>query len=235
MQLTCPDCGAGIPAEDVNIDSGIGKCRACNAVIDVAAALRGHDNSHGFPRRPPAPQPRSITIEDLGSGLRLTRSWFTLQALFLTVFCIVWDSFLVFWYSKVLEPNAPWIMAVFPVMHVAIGIFLTYTTLALYLNRTVLEVNEGRLTVRHGPLPWPGNREVDVSELEQLYCEEKASQGRRGAVSYTYNVCGLLKGGRRVTVLSSLPDRDQALFVEQIIEKYLGIEDGPVGGELPRP
>jgi hypothetical protein len=31
MQLTCRDCGAAIPAEDINIERGIAKCRACKA------------------------------------------------------------------------------------------------------------------------------------------------------------------------------------------------------------
>jgi hypothetical protein len=44
----------------------------------------------------------------------------------------------------------------------------------------------------------------------------------------------VLKGGKCVTVLSNLPDEDQARFVEQVVEDYLGIEDRPVGGELPR-
>jgi hypothetical protein len=126
-------------------------------------------------------------------------------------------------------------MAVFPLIHLAVGVLLTYTVLAMYLNRTVLEISEGRLTVRHGPLPWPGNRALDVSEVEQLYCQEKVSRNRQGAASSTYTVSALLKGGRRVPLLDSLPRRDDALFVEQLVEKYLGIDDRPVGGELPRP
>jgi hypothetical protein len=235
MHLTCPDCGAAIPAEDVNIDRGIGKCRACNAVIDVEKALHNPADRGALLQRPPAPQPRSMTVEDIGTGMRLTRRWFTWATLFLTVFCVGWDGFLVFWYSMALKPDAPWVMAVFPLIHLAVGVLLTYTVLAMYLNRTVLEISEGRLTVRHGPLPWPGNRALDVSEVEQLYCQEKVSRNRQGAASSTYTVSALLKGGRRVPLLDSLPRRDDALFVEQLVEKYLGIDDRPVGGELPRP
>jgi hypothetical protein len=234
MHLTCPDCGAAVPAEDVNIERGIGKCRACNAVIDVEAALRGPGARTGFYRRPPAPQPRSITIEDLSGGLRLTRRWFTPAAILLTAFCVLWNGSF-FWSPMALGGGGPWFTAVVPVLRVVIGVLLTYATLAMYVNRTVLEVNEGRLTVRNGPLPWFGNRDLDVSEVEQFYSEEVMSRGRQGSVSYTYKVCGLLKGGQRVTLLDSLPKRDDALFVEQLVEKYLGIEDRPVSGELPRP
>ena len=235
MHLTCPDCSAVIPAEDINIAQGIAKCRACNAVINVAEQVHAGGAVSSFLRRPPIPQPARITLEDLGDGLRLTRRWFTWTVLVLTAFCAFWDGFLVVWYWIAFSQGGPWPMVVFPVLFVVLGIFLTYLTLALYLNRSILELRDGRLTVRHGPLPWPGQRDLDTSDLEQLFCQEKMSQGRNGAVSFTYNVNGLLKGGQRVQLLGSLPDREQALFVEQVVEGYLGIEDRPVGGELSRP
>jgi hypothetical protein len=117
-KLTCPDCGAVIPAEDINIDNidrALAKCRACNTVVDVDQALRGRGGARASGKRPRVPQPPAIKFEPL-----------------------------------------------------------------------------------------------------------------------TYNVCAVLKGGQRVTLLSSLPEIDQALFVEQAVEEYLGIEDRPVGGELPR-
>jgi hypothetical protein len=234
MHLTCPDCGAVVPAADINIDQGIAKCRACDGVIDVAEAMGKEGGPRPLAKRPRLPQPRAIIVEDLGGGLRLTRSWFTWAVIVMTLFCVAWDSFLVFWYSMALAGNAPWIAIVFPVLHLALGVALTYGTLAMYLNRTVLEVAQGRLTVRHGPLPWPGRRDLDAGDLEQLYCDETASRGRRGSGSYSYNVWAVLKDGQRVKLLDTLPNREQALFVEQMVEDYLGIEDRPVHGELPR-
>jgi len=163
MHLTCPDCGAAIPADDINIDQGIAKCRACNAVINVAEEVHAGGSVPSILRRPRVPQPPRITVEDLGDGLRLTRRWFSGTAVALTFFCVFWDGFLVVWYSIAFGAGGPWFMVVFPLLHVVVGIGLTYFTLALYLNRSVLEVRDGRLTIRHGPLPWPGNRNLDTS------------------------------------------------------------------------
>jgi len=165
-KLTCPDCGAVIPAEDINIDRALAKCRACNAVVDVEQALRGRGGAPTPGKRPRVPQPPAIKFEQFGNGMRLARRWFVWSVVFLTFFCIAWDSFLIFWYSVALRPGGPLIMVVFPVVHVAVGVGLTYFTLAIYLNRTTLEVDESRLTVRIGPLPWPGNRNIEVGDLE---------------------------------------------------------------------
>ena len=93
MHLTCPDCGAVIPAEDVNIDSGLGKCRAVQHRHRRSEGRARPGRRAGVPPAAAGAAAARITIEDLGGGLRLTRRWFTLAVLFLTFFCVGWDSF----------------------------------------------------------------------------------------------------------------------------------------------
>jgi hypothetical protein len=95
------------------------------------------------------------------------------------------------------------------------------------VNRTRIAVENGVLSVRHGPLPWPGNRTIAVAELAQLFCEEVI--GNKG--SRSYRVSALLKSGRKTQVLRGLGQADQALFIEQALERRLGITDVPVAGE----
>ena len=158
--------------------------------------MRGHARSTAPNPRPRVPQPSAIIAEELGHGLRLTRRWLGWSVVPLTFFCVAWDSFLIFWYTMALRQGMPWIMVVFPVGHLAVGVGLTYLTLALYVNRTTVDVNDQRLKVRHGPLPWPGKRDIDVTDLDQPYCQQQTSLGRHGSMSFSYNVCAVLKGGR---------------------------------------
>ena len=73
------------------------------------------------------------------------------------------------------QVDAPWIMKVFPIAHVAVGVGLTYYTVAGFVNSTVLRVSEGQLAVRQGPFPWPGNRTLHTSDLDQL-CNSPGNQ-----------------------------------------------------------
>jgi hypothetical protein len=116
----------------------------------------------------------------------------------------------------------------------AVGVGLTYFTLAGFLNQTTIEVDTFRLSIRHGPLPWFGNCTLPAAEIGQLYCQERTRRQNNGGSSTTYSVSAVTKGGRQVKLVSTLEDQDQALFIEQQIEQYLGIEDRPVGGELAR-
>lgn len=94
------------------------------------------------------PRPESFTVEQGAMGLQITYRWFSAQYIFLAFFSLIWDSFLVFWYTMALTTNAPWIMLVFPLIHLGIGIVITYTALTGFINRTTVTVGQGKLTIK---------------------------------------------------------------------------------------
>jgi hypothetical protein len=182
---------------------------------------------------PSAPRPQSVTVESKYDSLNIVYRWWSFKYLFLVVFCIAWDSFLVFWYSMVSQ-GAPWIMILFPIGHVAVGVGLTYYTIAGFMNRTFIKINQQWITVTHGPLPWIGNKRIDRIQIGQLYAEEIRSQTSRGGTSYQYLLNIILRDNTKLKLLAGLPSPDVALFIEQTIEEYLCIEDKPVIGEISK-
>ena len=178
-------------------------------------------------KRPDFEKPRSINIDKRGTDLTITWSWFNWGLLFLAFFCTLWDGFLVFWYMTALSAKPiVWIALVFPLGHMAVGIGLTYFTLAGFLNKTSIRVTRGRVSVSHGPLPWPGALSIPVSEIEQFFVTEKV--GSKG--SRSYNLCMLDKNNVRKEFLK-LNSEDLAGFIEQALEKHLKIENRAVTGE----
>jgi hypothetical protein len=183
-------------------------------------------------QRAKAALPSRFEVEEDGTTTRITWRWFTGKTLKLALFCVTWDSFLVFWYGAALtQKNTPWLMVVFPVLHVSVGLGLTYKVLADFLNRTRIEVNRALLTIRHGPLPWGGNQVLPGRSLAQLYGEEVISTSD-DSTSVSYSLVALDRQGRKVKLLSGLEEKDQVLYLEQALERRLGIEDAPVDGEI---
>lgn len=189
-----------------------------------------------------APMPEKITREVLPTGLRFTYRWFGLQFLFFAFFCVIWNGFLFFWYSTA-TTGVDWsagagglksdqlMTLLFPIGHVAVGIGLTYFTLCGFLNRTTVNVSPREISVRHGPLPWFGNRTVPALQVAQIFREEIVRQGKNG--TYTrYQLSAALKDNRKLKLLSGLDTPDLALYLEQEIERHLGIRDQAVAGEM---
>ncbi|OGG55453.1 MAG: hypothetical protein A3F84_14975 [Candidatus Handelsmanbacteria bacterium RIFCSPLOWO2_12_FULL_64_10] len=166
-----------------------------------------------------------------GAGLVITWRWFSLKYIFLTVFVLFWDGFLIFWYSMALRSD-DWLPILFPIIHVAVGVGLTYSVLAGYLNKTRIQVTPRSLEIEHGPLPWPGKR-LEASYVKQLYCKERI-QHSRNSTSYSYELRAVTHDGGDRKLLKGLEEAEQALYLEQEIEKFLRIEDRPIRGELER-
>jgi len=241
MQIKCKHCNEVVDAEDINLDRMLGKCKSCNAVFSFEDQIDASGVKQGPRSRGVVPLPKGFVVEDDGRDLRISRRWFTPVAIFLLFFCVAWDGFLVFWYAMALGEKMPGPFGIFfilfPICHVAVGVGLTYFMLALFLNSTTIVVSQGLLSVRHGPLPWKGVRDIPIKELDQVYCKEKQHRSRNGSHT-TFEVHAIQRGpkpeGGSLKLLSGLLEAEQALYIEQAIEKHLGIEDRFVGGEMPR-
>ena len=235
IALKCPSCASPLNAENFDRDHGFIKCGYCNALMTLPKSDGGGSGAGGsaFQERGVVPLPSAMRVEQTAHGLAIVRRWFSPAILFLVFFCIAWDGFLVFWYSVAFSMNGPWIMKVFPIAHVAVGVGLTYFTVASLFNTTRIEVGRGELSIKHGPVPWFGGKTLRATEVDQLFCKEKVSRGKHG-YRYTYSVWAAMKDGSSAKVISEGTETDQALFIEQQLERALGIRDRAVPGELPR-
>ena len=174
--------------------------------------------------------PERFEIDEHSGAFRIHWKWPKLMAVPLVFFSLAWDSFLVFWYYGAAQRDdaslAEWL---FPLGHVAVGLVLPYVAVAFWVNRTSVEVSGAEITVTHRPLPFPGNRRLQVMDLRQLFCVERARQ--KG--SPTYAVMARLASGREVTLISGLSSDREARFIEEKIEQRIGLGNQPVTGELP--
>src|SRR5271165_4754422 len=114
MKTYCPHCHALVPASDIHLDRMVGKCVRCDHVFAIESPV-GETPAR---RRPRIVKPKSITVTpehrpgDVPSGysmrsapseFTITRRWMAASAWFMVLFCVLWDGFLVNWYSIVLS------------------------------------------------------------------------------------------------------------------------------------
>ena len=116
------------------------------------------------------------------------------------------------------------------------GLFYFAATRAF--NKHRVRVDGARLEVTQGPLPWPGARKLNASDIEQLYATEheartETDEGGKPAakISKYYRLLAKTRTSGNVAILSGLRDPLQALWLEQEIERVLGIDDKQVAGE----
>ena len=216
-QIWCPNCDRQVPAADVNIVEMVGKCVGCDHIFSIRDLRQP-------PGAPPS-RPSGIRVESEGMDTRLILSWFHPGLLFLLFFCIAWDGFLVFWYSMALfgadKGGFVWIAILFPILHVAAGVSLTYYVICGFLNRTNIRVSKHEISVTHGPLPWRGNRRLQRDEILELELDFNGVSSEGTGQQMT--IAAHHVDSRQIVLLNSLPV-DKAEFLAWKIADALKVD-----------
>jgi hypothetical protein len=176
--------------------------------------------------------PEGLDVVHHGSHVEIVLKWFSWKIVAMTAFAILWDAFLVNWYVNLAPRAQDPMVFYFPLIHVAVGIGISYYVIAGWLNRTRVLVGNGRVTVRHSPMPWFGNADIEASSLKQLYTQERIRRSRNGPGYTTYEVRAVTQNGRNTKLIGGLETSEQAMSIEQEVEKRLSIRDVPVAGEM---
>ena len=176
---------------------------------------------------------KKLDIYEDQNRLEITLKWFSPKAYFLLFFSMAWCGFLVFWYTMAIGGGAPLVFTLFPLIHVAVGVYLVYYTACLFFNQTFVDINDNYLTVTHKPIPWwRGNKDIGIGEIEQLYVKENKSSSKNGT-SYSYELRAKMrdKSDKSILAVDGL-ESQQLLQIEDYLERFIGITDRPVKGEF---
>ena len=222
----CPSCGAALPGSAVSEPLAAARCPSCRALIDL-------ESSRLISARPKnVPIPEKWQVDAKPGSLVVKWRWFSAAVFFLVPFTLFWNGILSVMAfggtENFAHPERLLFGLVIP--HVWVGLGLAYYCVALFLNSTTVKVLDGTLHVKHGPLPWRGTKAIAAREVQQLFVVEK--RGNKGSISY--ELCALMRDGRRQTVLVGLTSDASARFLEVRLEQVMNITDQAVEGELKR-
>jgi hypothetical protein len=236
VTIHCKTCGAPLEEAAMDRTRGLARCGHCDTVVELDFE-RSQPEARAPHERAPVAMPEGFELERQPGALVIRWSWFRMKYVLWFLFTAAWLFGMASYYTDIFSSTGPTggqvtaQMVLFPMLHVAVGLILAYVTICGFINTTTVTARDGHLDVRHAPLPWPGNG--TVSGIRQLYSKEKVHRGKRGRVSYSYELHAVTSAGKRKLV-GRLEEAAQALWLEQTLERRLHIEDRPVGGELPR-
>lgn len=245
--LECPACGAEIFAASVVESQQIASCRNCQKVIDLAQP-RGKATAAAEPAPPAAalatapsltpasPAPRQRVPLPAGMSAdeapgRLTLTWKpSLERLRVAGMAVPSGAIVLAMLAtkgRLTDPATLGFLA-------ALGLFGAYALAAALVNRVRIIAAHKAIKVSVGPLPWPGSRATRRGEVQQLFVEAHQEPDRDGrAVVRSYILSAVLgPDGHRVQLVRHLDSPEQALWLEQTLERALGVRHTKVGGEL---
>jgi hypothetical protein len=96
-------------------------------------------------------------------------------------------------------------------------LFVGYLGLSGILNKTIVEIANRTLFVKHGPIPYPRNRAIPVENVISAYCEK--IEGKPGR--FTHNLRVIISNGKGVTLLGGLHEESIAQSIVIQLKKWI--------------
>ena len=240
MKLECPNCGASVPATNINVQETIAVCPACDTVFNFSggdvnvgsSAMQATKPKNKF-KYDEVRMPNSFDVQETDQKLTISYSWFSCIAPFLTFFALVWNGIIfgIFFPAISGFNNLGFPFAFFPLIFGGVGVGLVYFNIAQYVNRTYIVIGPKEMQIYSKPLPMPNTQTIKHDEIHQVYAKQRINRNSDGKRTITYEVQAAMHGNQHKKLVGSLSNAEQALFIEQEIEKYLGIDDVRVSGE----
>ena len=211
-KLHCPACEAPIPADNMNLNDKIGKCSNCDALFPF------HEEVLALTKQPIIKQevirPEGIDIfhfqEELDITIQQPTAWFDgFMGIMAAVFFLVLEIYFISG-----KMSYAWVAA--------FSIFPFYVIIN-YLNRAkhkvYLSIDERTLTIKWQPKKFIKDKTYDIHDIDQIYVN------KLNGVSMIINGH---EGQKHVKLLPKLSSPSKAKYLEQEIEKHLGIIDREV-------
>jgi len=227
IHLDCPECNTPVKAQNINLDKTTAKCDHCDSIFNF------ENEMPPYRAKPEVFLPKGIEVLKLRSELEIQYKWRkTVNSGFMTLFTIIWNAMILpFAIGAILSGQI--MVLLFMSVHLIAGISLMYNLFSNLLNTTYVSVDENQLSIEHRPLrqPFGGDTYVPVEEIDQVYINRYVSSRTNGVPNYAFGVTVIEKSGKKNQVLKGLKHPDQARYIEQEIEFFLGIDDRKVRGE----
>ena len=173
-----------------------------------------------------------MEILKLRSELEIQVSWRDTLNSFLVFFAIFWNIIVLpFAILAILSGNLLMLLGLS--IHLFVGIGLIYYIVTAIFNTTFITADSRHLRIEHRPLriPFYPNNDFPVMDIDQIYVDKYVKSTTNGKPDYAYSVEAILKNKNHVRLVKGLQYPDQALYIEQEVERFLEIKDRPVDEE----
>ncbi|MBN2303602.1 MAG: hypothetical protein JXQ72_03950 [Anaerolineae bacterium] len=220
MKITCPHCGAAIPAANVNIQEMVALCSDCNDIFALDRDKFTRKPKRVISKRPPRVRLHTQDDDDhLALSYRMALGPGPKIGLFASSMGSVVLAMMLVGMRADGAPQGP-------ILFVGLLLLFTLYMLAMIITTTThISADDEVLEIATGPLPFPvsDDKILNLDEIRRIYAGQTVEAFSGGVPAN--NVYAEMNDSRRVPIVTSLP-YDYAHYLALLLEDYLhaGVE-----------
>lgn len=232
MHLNCPDCNHSFQTEDKAVVVTVIKCKSCNNIFEYTDQLKAAGLPIPYKKKSGIIISKGIEMNQLKEEMEIKIDWNEVTSSFSIWFGIYWNLFLLFvTYLLVTgDSDVKLFFALFLIPFYLVGIKFIYRILVYLYNTTFITVNKEMINVEHTPINFYlfKDHHLMTHAIEQLFVRKEQIGEKGNEHVYAWCVDVEMKDGEMITLMKDLKEEKYAFYIEQEIEKYLGIKDRSV-------
>ncbi|MFK8104743.1 MAG: hypothetical protein AB8G15_19650 [Saprospiraceae bacterium] len=228
QKISCPSCHESVAADNLNIQTNIAKCNSCDVIFSFSKQAEQLSNLHTISQE--ILQPEGVEISRFREELDISveQPWGTLEVIFVSLFpLLVLIVMGVFIASS--PPTA---------FHKAQLIIFLLTSFIGYLSyffirkrhKIYIHIDNEYLHIERRPKKLIKDKQFAIEDIDQVYIKNVASVNGTKGIGLFMIVNGI-EGQKHVELIKYVNSRSKAKYIEQEIERHLGITDRRVPDE----
>lgn len=215
-KVTCPSCSTDIGAENINLQNSLAKCGGCDVIFsieeEVASLKPKEEVKQNFFR------PEGIDLfhykDDLEISIKQHVSGLDAWGVSLVPIFALAAVFLYF---------VEGIAFYYPFVTTLVSLYFIVKAFLYRKYFTYIDINDRFLSIKSSPKNLKKDKSIPVEDIDQIYLKHSGD----GIGIALYMVINDPKGQQHQKLLS-VKNLSKAKYLEQEIERYLGIEDRKV-------
>lgn len=216
-KINCPSCNAKTPAENINITDKIAKCMSCDVVFPIQETIEGFLKKKNTKQEVIRPEGVEIFKYEDELDLSINQPLTLVDALPFIFIPLLPIIITLAYYTKEISIYGPliaWAISMIPIINI----------INRHRHKIHINVDDQYLDVQWRPNKLIRNKRYAIDEIDQIY-----TKGGSGT-NIVYMITNGIEGQKHVRLLW-VDSLSKARFIEQEIERHLGIKDREIPEE----
>lgn len=220
-KIGCPNCGSDVPASNLNINDKIAKCGNCDVVFTFKKEVQDLETAVEIASKPEIIRPEGIDIFHFEEEMDITMEQpiSIPEVLIGSLVPFISFIFIMAYFAK---------DGAFPLWLTLTGSLLGFLSILNLLNRSnhkiFINIDNQYLSIKRKPKKFIQDQQYNIKDVDQVYIKNIGGY-------HVYMMINSPGGQKHVKLVSNIPSLSKARFLEQEIERKLGIKDRRVPEE----
>jgi hypothetical protein len=222
-KINCPSCTTSIPADNLNIQSNIGKCDNCDGIFSFEDQVNQLSLRQDITQEILRPEGLELNYFNDELNISMKQPWSAIEISIISLFPILALMLTVLIAETV--PSTPLSRAIIITMLIAaligyIGYFFIRQRHKLHIH-----IDDRNMYLERRPQKFIKDKTYPINEIDQVYVKNTASGNG------LFMIVNGTSGQKHIPLIHYIANRTKAKFIEQEIERQIGIDDRRVPAE----